>query len=111
MGLATIVGVVFFGIVICQATSEWLKNERAPIQSASAAVFDKRRKICRRRSNGYVFHSPTYHIVFVLDNSERKELCVCCDEYERLSTGDRGNLIFKGTKYLAFERFEGKKNV
>lgn len=111
MGLASFFGVVFFGFVIYQATTEWMKNERAPIQSASAVVFDKRRKTCRRRSNGYVFHSPTYHVVFVLENSERKELRVCGDEYERLSTGDKGNLQFKGTKYLTFERLEGRKNV
>ena len=111
MNLAAVVGIAFFGIIIWQATGEWLKNEKSPIQSVSAVVVGKRREICHRRSNGYFFHSPTYHVVFSLDNGERIELCVRRDEYERLSDGVRGNLTLKGTKYLAFERFKGKKNV
>ena len=93
----------------------WMKNNRAPQETADARITSKRMKVSghggtmmtNRISAMNTIHSSTYteyFVTFELEDGKRLELGVKDPEYGMLAEGDRGRLSWQGTRYLGFER-------
>lgn len=106
---ALLIGVIGRGLYI------WMKNNRAPQETADARITAKRMKVSghggtmmtNRVSAMNTIHSSTYtdyFVTFELENGKRLELGVKDPEYGMLAEGDRGCLSWQGTRYLGFER-------
>ncbi|MCR5584620.1 MAG: DUF2500 domain-containing protein [Lachnospiraceae bacterium] len=117
-GFFQIIFMLVFGIVLVmiimtlfKSIKEWSHNNRSPLLTVKAKVVGKR--VNTRVSRGMhgadssmhstsTFH--TYYVTFQVDSGDRMELMVPENEYGYLIEGDRGDLSFKGTRFMGFER-------
>jgi hypothetical protein len=103
VAIVVLVIVVVFGIIFVQfgkGVAEWVDNNRRPIERALATVTAKRSEI-----RGMTSPVRTdYYVTFELDTGDRQEFQVSGREFGLLSEGDRGCLVFQGTRYHGFER-------
>ncbi len=99
-------GVIIFNIV--KGISEWSSNNKQPILNVDAKVVSKRTNVSRHNHNNNGHHhtstSTTYYVTFEVQSGDRMEFKVKGKEYGMLAEGDRGNLIFQGTRYHGFDR-------
>ena len=106
---ALLIGVIGRGLYV------WMRNNRAPQETAGARITAKRMKVsghggtmmANRVSVMNTIHSSTYteyFVTFELEDGKRLELGVKDPEYGMLAEGDRGRLSWQGTRYLGFER-------
>jgi hypothetical protein len=106
-------GIVFVMIVMTffKSIKEWSHNNSSPLLTVKAKVVGKR--VDTRVSGGMhgteghmrstsTFH--TYYVTFQVDSGDRMELTVPENEYGYLIEGDHGDLSFKGTRFMGFER-------
>ena len=111
--------IVVFAVLLIGAIGRglyvWMRNNRAPQETADARITSKRMKVSghggtmmtNRISAMNTIHSSTYtdyFVTFELENGRRLELGVKDAEYGMLAEGDRGRLSWQGTRYLGFER-------
>lgn len=93
---------VIMGIVLWRlGTSllEALRNNVAPQEWYTAELIGKRTHV------GGSEHSYTnYYLAFELENGERKEFRVKSSAYALSAEGDKGELSFKGSRFLDFKR-------
>ena len=112
--LIAVVAVLLIGTV-GRGLYVWMRNNRAPQETADARITAKRIKVsghsgtmmANRVSAMNMIHSSTstqYFVTFELENGRRLELGVKDPEYGMLAEGDRGCLSWQGTRYLGFER-------
>ncbi|MBC8588021.1 DUF2500 domain-containing protein [Tissierellaceae bacterium BX21] len=102
---------LFFGIIIyriIQGAREWNSNNKQPILNVDAKIVSKRahNSVDTHNHNGHVSSSTdtTYYVTFEVQSGDRLEFKVPSKEYGMLVEGDRGNLIFQGTRYHGFDR-------
>ena len=111
----TITFVVVIGIFIFVAVrgiSRWNKNNNSPLLTVPVLVAAKRIDVTRRGnsgymngSNGYYTTSSTwYYVTFQVESGDRMEFLVDGTEYGKIAEGDRGDLSFKGTRFISFVR-------
>ena len=111
--------IVVFAVLLIGAIGRglyvWVRNNRAPQETADARITSKRMKVSghggtmmtNRMSAMNTIHSSTrtqYFVTFELENGKRLELGVKDPEYGMLAEGDRGRLSWQGTRYLGFDR-------
>ena len=111
--------IVVFAVLLIGAIGRglyvWVRNNRAPQETADARITSKRMKVSghggtmmtNRISAMNTIHSSTrtqYFVTFELENGKRLELGVKDPEYGMLAEGDRGRLSWQGTRYLGFDR-------
>ena len=98
-----IAGVIVF--VIVQGLRQWNKNNHSPRLTVEATVVAKRTEVTHRQSDDGFSRSTTwYYATFQVESGDRMEFSLGGGEYGLLAEGDRGRLIFQGTRYLGFER-------
>lgn len=99
-------GIIIFSII--KGIGEWHSNNQQPILNVDAIIVSKRAHTSRsnHNHNGHMHTSTstTYYVTFEVQSGDRIELRVPAKEYGMLVEGDRGNLIFQGTRYHGFDR-------
>ncbi len=95
-----------FIVMAVKGLKQWSKNNHAPRLTVNAVVVAKRAD-CNRHHHSDTHHTPSstfYYATFQVESGDRIELPVAGYEYGPLVEGDKGNLTFQGTRFLAFER-------
>lgn len=108
-GLVFVLTIGTFIVIAVKGISQWNKNNHSPRLTVPATIVTKRTNVSRHRhsgANGHHHHttSTTYYVTFQVESGDRMELHVAGHEYGLLVEGDKGNLTFRGTRYLGFER-------
>lgn len=101
-----IIAAMLFTII--KNVSEWLSNNKKPVETEKAKMITKRENVRRAagRRRGLAGSQTAYFATFELENGERKEFKLKGKEYAMLAEGDTGHLTFQGTRYHSFERAE-----
>ena len=83
-----------------------MANRKAPRLTVPATVVSKRTQYTSGSRAGRVHHSGStqYFVTFQVESGDRMELSVYGEQYGLLVEGDRGNLTFRGTLFLSFDR-------
>ena len=109
IGFLLVIGV--FITLFVKGIGQWNKNNKSPRLTVPATVIAKRTNVSHRTHHGTHNHhhhqtstSTSYYATFQVESGDRMELHMAGHEYGLLVEGDRGNLIFQGTRYLGFER-------
>lgn len=109
--LFPIMFLLVFGVIavnVIKGIGEWSSNNKQPILNVEAKVVAKRTNTSRHRNNHnghmHTSTSTTYYITFQVQSGDRMEFRVPGKEYGMIVEGDRGNLVFQGTRYHAFDR-------
>ncbi len=99
-----IFGLIMFRII--KGIGQWRSNNKQPILNVEAEVVAKRTHVSKQHNNNgaHVHTSTTYYVTFQVQSGDRMEFVVPSKEYGMLVEGDRGNLIFQGTRYHGFHR-------
>ncbi|MDP1511113.1 DUF2500 domain-containing protein [Paenibacillus sp. CMAA1739] len=98
LGLIAIV--IITGIV--KTIGAGLSNQEAEQVQRSCKVVDKRTRV--RGGSGDFSASTDYYITFEFEGGERKELKVKGTDFGMIVIGDRGEVHYKGTRFLEFVR-------
>ena len=98
-----------FAVILVKGISEWNQNNHSPRLTVPATIIAKRTNVSRHRHGGANSHhhhhtSTTYYVTFQVESGDRMEFHISGQEYGLLIEGDHGNLSFRGTRYLGFER-------
>lgn len=93
-----------FLVVIVRGVAEWGKNNRSPRLTVDAVVVSKRSHTTHHHHDHHTHRSTSYYVTFQVESGDRMELGMSGREYGLLVEGDRGQLMFQGTRYLGFER-------
>ncbi|MBE6910802.1 MAG: DUF2500 domain-containing protein [Ruminococcaceae bacterium] len=115
--LFTIAFLLIFGMIVVtviRGISQWNKNNNSPRLVVDAEVVTKREDVSHHNTpvagdvtGAHGFHhtsSTTYYVTFEVKGGDRLEFAVDGREYGQLAEGDRGELTFQGTRYVAFAR-------
>lgn len=101
-----VIGAIIFTII--NGIREWSSNNKQPILNVDAVIVSKRTNTSRHHHNnnghGHTSTSTTYYVTFEVQSGDRMEFVVSGKEYGMLAEGDKGNLIFQGTRYHGFDR-------
>lgn len=101
-----VIGAIIFTII--NGIREWSSNNKQPILNVDAVIVSKRTNTSRHHHNNNGHHhsstSTTYYVTFEVQSGDRMEFVVSGKEYGMLAEGDKGNLIFQGTRYHGFDR-------
>lgn len=81
--------------------SNWNMNNQQPELSVIAKVVGKRTSI---RGGGETRAYNQYFVTFEVDSGDRMEFHVKGEEYGQLIEGDKGELLFQGTRFLGYTR-------
>ena len=92
-----------FIVTIIRGIGQWNKNNNSPRLTVPASVVSKRMNVSHHHDH-HTHHSTSYYVTFQVDSGDRMELHMTGQEYGMLVEGDKGNLMFQGTRYLGFER-------
>ncbi|MGG4220685.1 DUF2500 domain-containing protein [Paenibacillus jamilae] len=100
-------GLIAFVIItgIVKTIGAGLSNQAAEQIQRSCKVVDKRTRV--RGGSGDFSASTDYFITFEFDGGERKELEVRDTDCGMIVIGDRGEVHYKGTRFLEFVRLMG----
>lgn len=107
--------ILVFFIAIFRGLTTWHHNNHSPELNVDATVVSKRIDVSHHRhanagdaSGAHGYHTSTstsYYVTFQFDSGDRSEFRVPDEEYGMIVEGDNGKLFFKGTRFLAFERY------
>ena len=106
--LPIIVSIIFiavfglFAFLIIRGIVTWSKNNNSPKISANARIVAKRAHVFGGMNNTSA--STSYYATFEFDTGDRLELQIYNNEFGLLAEGDKGVLIFQGTRFLSFQR-------
>lgn len=98
-----------FLVFAVKGIAQWNQNNHSPRLTVPAAIVAKRANVTRHHHGGAGGHhhhhtSTSYYVTFQFGGGDRMELLVSGAEYGMLMEGDQGDLSFRGTRYLGFER-------
>lgn len=98
-----------FLVFAVKGIAQWNQNNHSPRLTVPAAIVAKRANVTRHHHGGAGGHhhhhtSTSYYVTFQFGGGDRMELLVSGSEYGMLMEGDQGDLSFRGTRYLRFER-------
>lgn len=98
-----------FLVFAVKGIAQWNQNNHSPRLTVPAAIVTKRTNVTRHHHGGAGGHhhhhtSTSYYVTFQFGGGDRMELLVSGAEYGMLMEGDQGDLSFRGTRYLGFER-------
>lgn len=101
-----IIALIIFAII--SGIAQFSKNEVAPLLTVNAIITAKRIDTSSHmhsvdNSSSHMVDT-SYYVTFQVPSGDRMEFLINGREYGQLAEGDRGNLSFKGTRYLGFER-------
>lgn len=107
--LAFVLVIGMFLVFAVKGIAQWNQNNHSPRLTVPAAIVTKRTNVTRHHHGGAGGHhhhhtSTSYYVTFQFGGGDRMELLVSGAEYGMLMEGDQGDLSFRGTRYLGFER-------
>lgn len=107
--LAFFLVIGMFLVFAVKGIAQWNQNNHSPRLTVPAAIVAKRTNVTRHHHGGAGGHhhhhtSTSYYVTFQFGGGDRMELLVSGSEYGMLMEGDQGDLSFRGTRYLGFER-------
>ena len=107
-----VLGMIIFTLV--QGIMTWHKNNQSPRLTVEATVVAKRMNVEHHHhhnagdaTGAHGHHTLTgtyYYVTFQVESGDRMEFHVSGSEYGMLVEGDKGKLMFQGTRYLSFSR-------
>jgi len=101
-GLLFILVVGSFLFLIIRGISIWISNNNAEIMTRRCKIVDKRTEVWGGSGESSV--STNYFITFEFEDNTRKELQVKANDYGLFVVGDVGELTYRGTRFLNFNR-------
>lgn len=99
--------IIVFGLIlftIIRNIKEWNNNNKQPRLNVDATVVSKRTKISG--GAGDAPSSTRYYVTFQFESGDRTEFQMNGREYGQLAEGDKGELVFQGTRYHSFTRVQ-----
>lgn len=107
--LAFFLVIGMFLVFAVKGIAQWNQNNHSPRLTVPAAIVAKRANVTRHHHGGAGGHhhhhtSTSYYVTFQFGGGDRMEFLVSGSEYGMLMEGDQGDLSFRGTRYLGFER-------
>lgn len=109
---ALVLGMIIFTLV--QGIMTWHKNNQSPRLTVEATVVAKRVNVEHHHHHNagdatgahghHTLTSMYYYVTFQVESGDRMEFHVSGSEYGMLVEGDKGKLMFQGTRYLSFDR-------
>ncbi len=78
-------------------------NDRSPIETALAAVTEKRTRTSHNDVGRVRHYHKYYYVTFQLENDEVREYIVTKPEYDALTEGVCGELSYQGTRFIGFK--------
>lgn len=110
--------IVIFGVFLAGAIGRglwvWIRDNRSPVQTVEARITAKRMKVSGHGTtmagHAAAMHPMNtstwtqYFATFETEDGRRLELGVNDSQFGMLAENDRGQLSFRGTRYLGFER-------
>lgn len=107
-----VLGMIIFTLV--QGIMTWHKNNQSPRLTVEATVVAKRVNVEHHHhhnagdaTGAHGHHTLTntyYYVTFQVESGDCMEFHVSGSEYGMLVEGDKGKLMFQGTRYLSFSR-------
>ena len=98
MQIFVVIWFILFFYIVGMGIIQFTKNESSPVLTVPAAIVNMRRMT--HHSKNHLSHS--YHVTFEMEGGERLELRVRWQDYKEFSIGDRGLLIYQGTRFQGF---------
>jgi hypothetical protein len=95
-----VIGLILFSFA--KGIKEWSHNNSQPKLNVDATVVSKRTQV--RGGAGDAPSSTWYFVTFQFESGDRAEFKVSGSEYGQLAEGDKGELVFQGTRYHGFTR-------
>lgn len=92
----------FIAFVIIKSVRIWMTNNASPLISASSTAVTKRSEVWG--GSGESSASTSYYVTFQFEDGTRLELQVSNREYGLIVEGDRGELVYQGTRFKEFKR-------
>ncbi len=90
---------------------QYRRSNASPVPTVEAAVSDKRTNVHVHTGGGHHHRGASgaadYCATLQVDSGSRIGLALSPQEYGQPAPGNRGKLIFQGTRYLGFERDRG----
>lgn len=109
---ALVLGMIIYTLV--QGIMTWHKNNQSPRLTIEATVVAKRMNVEHHHHHNatdatgahghHTLTSTYYYVTFQVESGDRMEFHVSGSEYGMLVEGDKGKLMFQGTRYLSFDR-------
>lgn len=106
-GVAVLVFVVFLwaGVWILRGIGQMAAarrhDDQDPVREQPAVVVGRRVEVEHERTDQ---ERTRYHVTFELEGGERVELPVAGVHFDELAEGDRGTLVYQGTRLVSFSR-------
>ncbi|MCM3764561.1 DUF2500 domain-containing protein [Neobacillus niacini] len=97
-----VIGLILFSFA--RGIKEWSNNNNQPKLNVDALVVSKRTQV--RGGAGDAPSSTRYFVTFQFESGDRTEFRVSGAEYGQLAEGDKGELVFQGTRYHGFTRIQ-----
>ncbi len=91
-------------VTLVQSIRQWNRNNHSPRLNVEATVVAKRHHRSSHGTGADRRTSNSYYVTFEFASGDRMELQLHGHEFGLLVEGDRGELEFQGTRYLAFRR-------
>ncbi len=91
----------FFIFFIIKAIGIWSSNNASPLVSAYAAAVTKRTQVWG--GSGDSGAHTSYYVTFEFQDGRRVELQVPNKAFGLIVEGDRGELVYQGTRFKGFE--------
>lgn len=96
--------VTMFVVTAIRGLMQWNKNNHSPKLNVEARVVDKHTHVSRHHNDNMHSTHSTYYVTFEFQSGDRIELVVPRSEYGYIVSGDVGELVFQGTRFISFTR-------
>ena len=101
----TIFGTIIILIVVGVFVSVSFGNVRRSVKNSCSPQLTVSALVVAKRTHVWGDHAHTdYYVTFQVDSGDRMEMQVTGKMYGLLAEGDQGQLTFRGTRFLTFER-------
>lgn len=94
--------IAFFVFIIIKMLRIWLSNNASPLISASCTAVTKRSEVWG--GSGDTSASTSYYVTFQFDDGSRLEFQVMNRDFGLIVEGDRGEILYQGTRFKEFKR-------
>ena len=96
--------IAVFAVAFFKGVKTFNNNNHSPELTVTATVTSKREHMSHRSHDDDFTTNTSYYATFEVESGDRMEFNISGHEYGMLLEGDYGNLTFKGTRYIRFER-------
>lgn len=103
--------IVVLGVMIAYILFRWLKDQLSPKITTMSKIINKETRKIRHTSKSvagvgrHITYTNEHYVTFQLEQGNTLKLFIRTEaEYERLHEGDKGNLTFKGKRYIKFDK-------